>query len=144
MSKLNSVLLVDDSNLTNFYNMKIIQSIDKSTHVYTAENGLQAIEFLSKNDSEQNLPNIILLDLNMPVMNGFEFIDNFEKLSLKDKSKILIICLTSSNREDDFKKITNNKYVKGFIEKPLQKNAFKSILSKYQNNNTISNMVFKN
>ncbi|RYJ39515.1 Response regulator receiver protein [Flavobacterium anhuiense] len=95
---------------------------------YIANNGKEGMNWILKN---QNLnPLIILLDIQMPVMNGFEFLEEFDRLPEDVKEKIEIFVLSSTLDSDEIKKVKENKYVTDFWNKPFRleilKNAFLS------------------
>jgi CheY-like chemotaxis protein len=90
--------------------------------------GKAALDYLQNNEE---CPDIILLDINMPVMDGFEFLEQFEKQhKCTDKSKVFI--LTSSQRDEDRIKSIKNKYVKGYFDKPLNSTHVREILSAFE------------
>lgn len=96
-----NILLVDDETLFNFLHKRILQLTRVSDEVQTALNGKEAIEFLKSCSQNNSLPDIILLDLSMPVMDGFAFLEAFQKLELPNKERINIIVITSSLNERD-------------------------------------------
>ena len=92
----------------------------------------QAIEYLEKNqDSPDLLPEIILLDINMPRMNGFEFLERLANLHLCAKISCCIVMLTSSNNPRDHKRAEEDPIVKEFLNKPLQKTDLEIINRAY-------------
>jgi len=102
MKKLNSVLLIDDDMATNFISKMIIKKAGITDHIETVLNGKQALDYLTNSgqyQKEDNIfpqPMLILLDINMPVMDGWEFAEAFEKLDENQKGHIIIVMLTSS------------------------------------------------
>ncbi|TPN87361.1 response regulator [Aquimarina algicola] len=139
MKKINCILLVDDSISTNFYNRKLIEVCGVANQVHEVHNGLEALDYLKKRgnfkSSSKNKyprPNLIFLDINMPKMDGFEFLHEYEKLNENQKSDILIAFLTTSNWEKDkIKAFENDNLIYDFIEKPLQKETLLSIYNYY-------------
>ena len=129
MVQLESVLLVDDDKITNFLNQRLIEKLSVTKSVKVVCNGKEALEYFQKNSSI--LPDLILLDINMPVMDGFEFVDNFKTLGL-DK-KIVIVMLTTSSNEKDIERIAKNNLVSGYINKPLTNEKLTDTLTKYFN-----------
>jgi len=129
MKKLYNILLVDDSKTTMYYNRKIIGYFNDVKSIHEVYDGLEALNFLKK----ENVPiDIILLDLNMPVMDGFEFLNEYKKLYSESKIKIAI--LTTSNWNTDKKKIALNKHlISGYIEKPLKKESLIELFSEETN-----------
>lgn len=139
MKKLKTILLVDDSESSNFYNKKLIEKIDAADNVYSAENGKEALDFINKKHPyECNVPdpNLILLDLNMPKMNGYEFLDELDKLPKSYTQKIMIVILTTSDWGKDKEQV--KKYchlVQGLIQKPLYKEKLLCIMDAYYEKN---------
>src|SRR5688572_3410792 len=100
--KLKNIVLVDDNKLTNSFHKKILERIDCAEGINTFENAEAALEFISANvgnDSQKS--DLIILDLNMPGMNGWEFIEEFRNFTEDIKAKVHIIMLSSSMDPDD-------------------------------------------
>lgn len=124
----NLVLLVDDNDTDNFISKRIIEITKFAERVIVKNSGKSALEYLEsvQNDSAE-LPDVIFLDINMPIVDGFVFLFEFEMFaeSIKDKCKIII--LSSSNNKRDIQKIVDNEYVIKFITKPLTEKALQEI-----------------
>src|ERR1700712_1618420 len=100
MKKLNTVLLVDDDRITNFINQRLIEKLNITQNVTALLNGKEAIDYIKTTNLEKKqLPDLILLDINMPVMDGFEFVNSFRAL-LYEKKVIIVMLTTSSNEKD--------------------------------------------
>ncbi len=122
------VLLVDDDQISNLLNKKTLQRVGMVNEVHTALNGEEAITLL--NDYFQGslpMPDIILLDLNMPIMDGFSFIEAFNKLQLPDKDKVRIIIVTSSQSPTDIDRAKSLGIVH-FLTKPITENSLRIAL----------------
>lgn len=127
--KLNSILLVDDDDDDNYYHKIIINKMNMVNQINTAKNGIEAIAYL---ENENNIPpDLIFLDLNMPKMNGWEFLDRYKNLDSAQKAKVLIIILTTSLNPDDIKRAKEIEDVTGFETKPLSKEILRGILEEY-------------
>ncbi|MFQ3214956.1 MAG: CheY-like chemotaxis protein [Marivirga sp.] len=124
------VMLVDDNDTDNFISKRIIEITEFAKSVEIKNSGKSALEYLEeyKNDPEK-LPNIIFLDINMPIVDGFVFLYEFEKFSDTVKDKCKVIILSSSDNKRDIDKIVNNDHVIKFITKPLTENALNEIRS---------------
>ena len=110
--------LIDDDQIFVFVLKKLLQKSQRFDNVETIINGLEAIEILkSAYDSPEGLPDIIFLDLNMPVLDGWQFLDEVEKLPFKDQLKIYII--SSSIDSKEIEKAKEYKSVKSFVSKPV-------------------------
>lgn len=119
MNKINSILLVDDDQINNYINKRIIAKLNITDHISIASNGEEAIEHIHKFCSHNgDCPELIFLDINMPVMNGFEFLNEFTHLNLNNKTDVKIIVLTTSTNPGDLTKLKDYD-IKGFLNKPL-------------------------
>lgn len=121
MIKFNKVMLVDDDEVSNFITTEILSNINLTDNIEVATNGKEALEILTKDSectiSEEKIdsPDLIFLDLNMPVMNGFEFLQAFREC---DK-KVHVVVLTSSTNEKDIEEARKYPQVKYYLSKPL-------------------------
>jgi response regulator of citrate/malate metabolism len=119
-NKYNCVLLIDDDGVTNFINHRLIKKMNITDCISSAMNGNEALKYLKdfSQSNNNNAPELILLDINMPVLDGFEFLEQFEKITFANKERIKIIFLTTSTHQKDILKISSNTKI-GYINKPL-------------------------
>lgn len=123
------VMLVDDNDTDNFISKRIIEITKFAGRVEVKSSGKNALDYLRENQTKiENLPNIIFLDINMPIVDGFVFLYEFEKFNEFVKSKCKVIILSSSDNKRDIDKIVNNNHVIKFITKPLTEVALEEII----------------
>ncbi|PTQ99624.1 CheY-like chemotaxis protein [Mucilaginibacter yixingensis] len=108
-------LLIDDNYIDNFVTRRILESGHFAEEIIVRQSPAEAIESLRKGDVR---PDVIFLDIRMPNMNGFEFLQEYDKLDDNVKSA-KIFMLSSSLDPNDYKRSTENKYITQFIHKPL-------------------------
>eukprot|EP00746_Dinoflagellata_sp_MGD_P015815 gnl/MRDRNA2_/MRDRNA2_135348_c0_seq1.p2 gnl/MRDRNA2_/MRDRNA2_135348_c0~~gnl/MRDRNA2_/MRDRNA2_135348_c0_seq1.p2 ORF type:complete len:139 (+),score=8.40 gnl/MRDRNA2_/MRDRNA2_135348_c0_seq1:1464-1880(+) len=125
--KIGCILLVDDDMTSNFYNKSVIQQLNIAEKVEVAWNGKEAMEFLENPENEN--PELILLDINMPVMDGFEFVKALDINTTIDKSGIKIVMLTTSQHEKDVDKFKKYGLVSQYISKPIEREHLLSLVS---------------
>ena len=116
-----SVLLVDDDEINNFISIKLIKKALLNTEIMACLNGKFAIDTLmeiQKTDPAK-MPDYILLDINMPIMNGWEFLDEYKRLNIDPEGKCKIFIISSSVFSNDINKARSYPLVKDFISKPL-------------------------
>jgi CheY-like chemotaxis protein len=131
MNKVKTLGIVDDDTIYTFLVKKTIEQTNLVNTIKVFENGLDAIEFLKKNaDNYDALPEIILLDLSMPVMDGWEFLEEYSLLSPKLGRKITIYIISSSISPFDIAKAKSISFVTDFIIKPVSKEKFIEIFKK--------------
>ncbi len=122
------VMLVDDNDTDNFISKRIIEITKFAKRVEVKGSGKAALEYLRENEnSADDLPSLIFLDINMPIVDGFVFLYEFEKFNEIVKSKCKVIILSSSDNKRDIDKIVNNNHVIKFITKPLTEIALDEI-----------------
>src|ERR1700749_4525678 len=124
MSSINqpvSILLVDDDEINNFISIKLIKKALLTTEIMACLNGKFAIDQLVEiqRKDPSKLPDYILLDINMPIMNGWEFLDEYKRLNIDPLGKSKIFIISSSVFSNDINKARSYPLVKDFISKPL-------------------------
>jgi len=130
-AKYSTVMLVDDNEIDNFINEKMIEGCGFAETVYVHTGSRSALEFLFNlvrgGVPEDLFPQVIFLDISMPMMDGFQFLDEYEKLPEKTKESIKVVILTTSINPMDIENAQNNKRVIGFMNKPLTKEHLDTI-----------------
>jgi CheY-like chemotaxis protein len=131
MKKLNRVLLIDDDEVTNMLNEIVIKDFNNDSEVMIASNGAEALDFLkeTKKQPTAGLPDIIFLDINMPIMNGFEFLEELNKIGIGHNNEPSIVLLTSSQSHKDIEESKKYHQVAYYINKPLTEEKLSELLN---------------
>jgi len=128
MKKVKSILLVDDDETTNFINELMISDMGITDELLQANNGKEAIDLLEERIKlDKMLPDLILLDINMPVMDGFDFLDAYQHLQFHKKPSVIIVMLTTSLNPSDVERAKQAE-ITDYINKPLTEEKINSIL----------------
>jgi CheY-like chemotaxis protein len=129
MRRLNCVLLVDDDKVNNYLNEKLIRKLDLAKNVKIALDGEEALLYLSKHSSpyDYNYPDLILLDYNMPQMQGNEFLQFFNNINSNQRHKSKIVVLTASVNPAIRQELEELGVV-AYLEKPLTREKLIPIL----------------
>lgn len=129
--KYERVLLIDDNEIDNFINERIITTSRFSRTVEVAASGQEGLDLLNKKlEQEQPLPEMIFLDLNMPLMDGFQFLEEFEKLTKEHeglKEQVPVMVLSSSISPADLERASVNPFVHKYLNKPLNQRYLDAI-----------------
>ena len=127
--KLNCILLVDDNSEDNVFHQIILKKMNIVNRIDIVLNGVEALEYLRKEN--QTPPELIFLDINMPKMNGWEFLEQYKHLDAKQKARVVIMILSTSANPDDIRKAKEIKEVTGFETKPLTEKMMLEILNQH-------------
>lgn len=122
------ILLIDDDQVTNFLNRKLIEQSNVPIEVKTVISVTEAIAFLRENKNHW-IPDVIFIDIFMPIKSGWDFLDEFQKEFESQATTIKLYMLSSSSENEDVTKAKDHFLVKDYISKPLSKNMLGDILS---------------
>lgn len=136
---LDLVLLVDDDDTTNYLNKRLLTDMKVAKEIKVLKNGKEALDYLSeacddKPDSTLKCPDLIFLDIKMPMMDGFEFLEEYQRKGLDAGDHVIILMLTSSASFYDLERIKNFKKVKKHYSKALTNHDVKEILAEFFQN----------
>ena len=129
-------MLIDDDEPTNFLNKMLIEETGVAHEVRVAQSAREALDYLSGKlpgitGDTPPAPDLIFLDINMPAMDGWEFLDRYRQLPSAQKAAIVMIMLTTSLNPDDHLRAREIPEVSGFEHKPLKAHRLKEILESY-------------
>ncbi|MDB5271654.1 MAG: response regulator [Chitinophagaceae bacterium] len=129
--KLKCIMLVDDNADDNFYHERVIKKNDATDIVVTKQTALDALNYLKSKKNDDVHPDLIFLDINMPGMNGWEFLEEYSKLDKQFQSRAIVVMLTTSDNPDDKMKAKASNIAAEFKTKPLTPIMLEEIISKY-------------
>jgi len=135
--KLNCILVIDDDEPTNFFTRIILEEANCCNHIKTVQSGQEALDYLAQSEkpgADPNLypsPDLIFLDINMPAMNGWEFLDEYRNLNIAPQHKMIMVMLTTSLFPEDKAKAGRSPEISGFENKPLTLDKLERILKTY-------------
>lgn len=131
--KLNCVLLIDDDEPTNFLNQIIIENSGYVKQIKSVQSGKDALVYLTNMHKEEPspIPDLIFLDINMPAMNGWEFLEKYRAINTRFKGKVVIVMLTTSLFPEDMALANEISEVSAFENKPLTEEKLDTIVKKF-------------
>ena len=124
------IILIDDDPTTNYLNKLVVERSNLVDKLFVFDSAVEALEFFQANEQDID-GSLILLDINMPIMNGWEFLDNYGESSNKHKNKIVL--LTSSIDPNDKTKAEANPHVVDYKSKPLSNKLLNEIVDSHLN-----------
>ncbi len=133
---LDLILLVDDDDTTNFLNKRLLEDMGVAKEIVVAQNGKDAINYLEAScrgneGSVTKCPDLIFLDIKMPVMDGFSFLEEYQRRNLDEQDHVIIMMLTSSASFYDLERLKNYKKVKKHYSKTLTRHDVQEVLDTF-------------
>lgn len=113
-----TILLIEDNLIDQLVTKQLLKKVLDINQVFIANNGLEGLQWIIKNKKPQQKL-VILLDIQMPVMNGFEFLDIFQTLNAEIKKETQIYVVSSTLDSDEIEQIRENEFVRDFLNKPI-------------------------
>ena len=133
--KLNCILLIDDDEPTNFLNKLIIEEAECAVNVQVEQSATDALDYLTTEDVDVagsgSTPDLIFLDINMPAMDGWEFLEEYQKLTPAQKARVIVVMLTTSYNPEDEVKARNHGLIAEFRNKPLTTEMLMDVLHQH-------------
>jgi CheY-like chemotaxis protein len=131
-SRLRTVLLIDDSHADNFLHQRVLRQMQCADQIQVCTSVEDALQYLNTTvDGHYPQPDLILLDINMPGLNGWDFLETYAELPAERRSNALLIMLTTSLNPEDRDWASKNPLVSGFFNKPLTQETLEEILDRY-------------
>ncbi len=132
LKELKTILLVDDDETTNFLNRFFVKQLDSRLEVATATNGEEAIAYIDSHKANGLTPCLVILDTNMPIMDGWKFLEQFgQKFDEQLKKDIVIIMVTALETQDSIKEAMANPNVNDTVQKPLSDMKLRVLIDKH-------------
>ena len=135
--QLYKIILIDDDPIVNFYNEDLLSGMQISTEILVFERAEEALLYLKEETApSEKVKSLIFLDINMPGMNGFEFLRAYKSLDEINKVDIVVCMLTTSLNAHDKERVTSLEIVSSYISKPLDEQKVEDLLEQLENNNS--------
>lgn len=133
MKTINTICIIDDDPIFRFGTKKLMEKVQASLNFLIYKNGKEAFEdIIYKLKSNTNIPDVILLDLNMPIMDGWQFLDEFATIANTERIPIYIVSSSVDSR--DIEKAKNYEIVNDYIIKPFSLSVIQDLLLELQCN----------
>ncbi len=121
-------IVIDDSKLDCFIAEKIIRNTGKSDTITCFTRAIEALDYIGKAKPEEQSHTIILVDIQMPIMTGFEFVEEFQKFPDEITGNYTVYVISSSINDNDLSKVHNYPSIKQFLNKPINSNNLAVLL----------------
>lgn len=134
MKSVNTILLIDDDDTTNYLNHRLLTRLEAAPDIRVVTNGDEALDYLEKafaGVENYPCPDLIFVDIKMSVMDGFEFLEEYQKFDDAQKSRIVMLMLTSSASFYDLEKLKSFPDVRKHYSKPLAEADVREIMNEY-------------
>ncbi|MBC3538704.1 response regulator [Rufibacter sediminis] len=128
MKKIKSILLIEDDEITNFLNQTVIEETGVAEEIIVALNGLEGLSYLQRLQSPDDFPSLILLDINMPVLDGFSFLEEYYRLPLVEDTSTKIVVLSTSSNSSDMNQM-RSLGITTCLQKPLNEKDFRKVVA---------------
>ena len=133
MKPVNRILLVDDDSVTNMMHRRVIERSGRAKVIDVVTDGQEALDLLRSDlAAGRQLPELIFLDINMPGMGGFEFLEHYANLQIDPDAQLIIVMLSTSLLEADHARAQADPNVHSFCDKPLRVEKLLELIEEFQ------------
>lgn len=142
MEKLQKLLIIDDDPMTTNLHKRFIEKFEVTHQVEIANSGeeaLQRIKGYIQSGNEEEIPQLIFVDLNMPFMDGFQFLEAYQEMEFENKDSVIVSVLTSSFSRSDINRVKEYPIVSDYIVKPLTQEKMMDIMERHFDWQVVSN-----
>ena len=134
MKKIRTSCIIDDDPIFIYGTKRIMKEVNFCDEILVYQNGQQALDGLSAIvDSDENFPSVIFLDLNMPIMNGWEFLDQLTTINHPKKDNLIIYIISSSIDPRDLERVKDYEVVHNYILKPVTPKDLSTVMEALHN-----------
>lgn len=131
MIQVNCIMLIDDNKIDNFFHERVIKKANAAKTIIIKESGQEALDYLKKVNGNPR-PDLIFLDINMPGMNGWEFLEHYKQLDKSLQSGMVVVMLSTSQNPDDKEMARTHGILSDFKTKPLTREMLEDVMATYQ------------
>jgi len=124
-------MLIDDNSDDNFFHERVIKKSNAANTVIAKQTAMGALEYLKSQNNSGPHPDLIFLDINMPGMNGWDFLEKYNMLDKKLQNRAIVVMLTTSDNPDDKRKAKAFNFASDFKTKPLTPGMLKEVINKF-------------
>lgn len=130
IKQLNCIMLIDDNKIDNFFHERVIRKNNAAKEIIAIESAQAALDYI-KSGTEKLQPELIFLDINMPGMDGWEFIEHYKQLDESLQKAMIVVMLTTSENPDDIARAKTQHLLSDFKSKPLNKEMLENVITRY-------------
>lgn len=124
------IMLVDDNDTDNFINKVVVKNSGHASDIIVQNSGKKALQYFAEHmENLSKIPDLLFLDINMPVVDGFAFLYEFDEYPASVKTKCHIVVLSSSDNRNDIERILRDNNVKSYFTKPLSQEIIKEVVN---------------